>query len=447
MSLPTPTTSKHGIPALSPQQQQQLDAPLVALAQRCNGDLRIIFHAFFSFLHRRTDFYCLHNQLDVQHGNQVQMGFREGDAEKLLLAAFKQFPLRRMPPSNSHSMKRNGPSAPSAATATAMATATAPSSVASNSRKEKGKDPNQNAAIPPHATAKPSNPIIHNQTKVEPKIESDVDASKKASNDADAANVDAKHDDTKEKEQNLDHVRYTKDGNQIPVGNGGTTKQYKWTQTLDEITIALPLPKLKNSNTIRARDLDVQIKRSSISVQFKDDTTTSNAILNGELLDKIKKDDSTWSIEIESGDDSASAPSVLLIILEKTSKRWWNRVLVDESETIDIDLVDKTHTIDNYDEATQGMIRRIIFDEKQERLGLPSSDEIEFEGEFERRHGKDGAGVDASVRESTEKNFPRDKGVKMATSSTLKRADGGELKELPPGVEFIDKHNFPGGNK
>jgi hypothetical protein len=373
------------------------------------------------------------------------MGFREGDAEKLLLAAFKQFPLRRMPPSNSHSMKRNGPSTPS--TATTAATATAPSSVASNSRKEKGKDPNQNAAIPPHATAKPANPIIHNQTKVEPKIESDVDASKKASNDVDAANVDAKHDDTKEKDQNLDHVRYTKDGNQIPVGNGGTTKQYKWTQTLDEITIALPLPKLKNSNTIRARDLDVQIKRSSISVQFKDNTTTSNAILHGELLDQIKKDDSTWSIEIESGDDSATAPSVLLIILEKTSKRWWNRVLVDESETIDIDLVDKTHTIDNYDEATQGMIRRIIFDEKQERLGLPSSDEIEFEGEFERRHGKDGAGVDASVRESTGKNFPRDKGVKMATSSTLKRADGGELKELPLGVEFIDKHNFPGGNK
>ena len=83
--------------------------------------------------------------------------------------------------------------------------------------------------------------------------------------------------------------------------------------------------------------------------------------------------------------------------------------------------MDKTHKISDYDEATQGMIRKILFDQRQERLGLPTSDEIE--------------------------GTQKEKGVKMATSATVKKFDGGELKELPPGVEFIDKHNFPGGKR
>ena len=400
MSLPTPTTSKHDFgPTLSPQQQQQLDAPLIALAQRCNGDLRILFHSFFSFLNRRTDFYCVHNQLDVGQGNKVKMGFQEGDAEKLLLAAFKQFPLRSMPPSTA--MKVNGGKVPAISTSSVKNNA---SNNVSTTHSSDRKNEETNVKEKSNAAPSPTNTKSStNEKKDSEENKSGVD--KKNSTDAAKASVN----------NDEDEDRYAE---QIPVGNGGSTKHYKWTQTLDEITIALPLPvsttnaedgdESKTTRT-RAKDLNVEIKRSSISIQLKNDT--GNHILQGDFLDKIRTDESTWTIE----------SNVLLITLDKMEKRWWNRVLVDEKEMIDIELVDKTHKISDYDEATQGMIRKILFDQRQERLGLPTSDEIE--------------------------GTQKEKGVKMATSATVKKFDGGELKELPPGVEFIDKHNFPGGKR
>ena len=71
MSLPIPSTSGT---ALDPKQLQALDAPLIALTNQCGGDLRRLMFAFFSFLHRRTDFYLVPRQDDVQNG--ATMGFR-----------------------------------------------------------------------------------------------------------------------------------------------------------------------------------------------------------------------------------------------------------------------------------------------------------------------------------------------------------------------------------
>ena len=76
---------------LSPAELQKFEAPLIALANMSGGDLRKLFYAFFSFLNRRTDFYCI-------GGSGGKMGFQEGQAEQILLASFRQFPLRRVGP-------------------------------------------------------------------------------------------------------------------------------------------------------------------------------------------------------------------------------------------------------------------------------------------------------------------------------------------------------------
>jgi hypothetical protein len=99
----------------------------------------------------------------------------------------------------------------------------------------------------------------------------------------------------------------------------------------------------------------------------------------------------------------------MLISIEKMAKTWWNKVLIEESEVIDTDLLDTTHKISDYDQqATQGMIRKILFDQRQERLGLPKSDVIL------RKEGN--------------------------ASNEMEALD---LNNLPAGVEFFDKHNFP----
>lgn len=379
MSLPSPTTSS--IPngnvstadpnTLQQQQKQQqlLDAPLIALTQRCNGDLRLVLHSFFSFLHRRTDFYCVHNSQDVQEGNPVNMGFREGDAEKLLLAAFRQFPLRRMPPM---SQLKNTASSN---------TATDENSQNQTKKKLDG-----------------SNDIKSRDLKDESKTELSENVQRELSNENQSINEKV--------HGGEDEIRYTQDGHQVPVGNGGSTKHYKWTQTLQEVTLAMPLP--TNPNT-RAKDLHVQINPGHVHIRQK---SIDKILLEGELVERIRPDECTWSIE----------SNVMLLTLDKMEKKWWDRIFKEEVEKIDLALVDKTHKISDYDEATQGMIRRIMFDQRQERLGLAKSHTL------------------LSQKEN-QKNIKEDTGL-----GALKDCHGNSIEadSLPSGVEFIDKYNFPG---
>lgn len=328
MSLPFPGTAGGRRPQpLSPKEQDVLDAPLMALAQKSGGDLRQLMYSFFSFLHRRTDFYMVPNDLDVQDNIPLKMGFREGDAEKLLLAAFRQFPLRRMPRmtnANSDAIKTND--------------------------SEKATSKNKDVAAPTEEKSK--------ITTKEQEAGAETQKNEKVSS------ADNPSSDCEEKGNNFkkDAIRYSEDGKQIPVGNGGTclSKGFRWTQTIHESSIAISVPK----NT-RGKDLKVSIKSNNVQVQMKE---SSEILLEGQLKEKIRPDESTWTLE----------DSVLLLTLDKYTKTWWDLVFVDEEkkDTIDTSLIDTKRNISEYDNATQGMIRKILFDQHQERLGLPSSDEI-----------------------------------------------------------------------
>ena len=83
-----------GVAILSPVELLKFEAPLIALANLSGGDPRKLFHAFFAFLHTRTYFYCV---VDGDGGGG-RMGFKEGQAERILLASFRQFPLRKVAP-------------------------------------------------------------------------------------------------------------------------------------------------------------------------------------------------------------------------------------------------------------------------------------------------------------------------------------------------------------
>lgn len=315
MSLPVPTTTSSGsVPsnrnAAAPTYFVDCEGPLLELAQRSQGDIRKLLTAFFSFLHRRTDFYCIHDDDPEDKGSEPHssgMGFREGDAEKLLLASFRQFPLRRIP--------RNRPV--DASNSTEMIVDHVPSIQESPSI----------ASIPP--------------VKKE------------------AATTEG-----------LSAVQYTEEGLQIPVGNGGWTERYQWTQSLEECTVLLVV-----SQGLRAKDLAVSLQPTSISVRAKNiDSFTGNTeeslrrdgiFLEGELSQLIVPSESTWTLE----------SNVLQLSLYKKVKTFWDSVLVGDAK-IDATLVDSRRNVNTYDEATQAQIRKIIFDQQQASKGLPTSDEL-----------------------------------------------------------------------
>jgi N-terminal conserved domain of Nudc./CS domain len=323
MSLPAPPA--YAQIKIDPKMLAAMQAPLVDLAQKSGGDLRKLLFAFFHFLNERTDFYCIPHEDDIG-----TMGFKEGDAEKLLLAAFRQFPLRKLPKKT-------------------VATTAAGSKLEKVKPIETVNEPGTSHT----ASAR------KDKQAVEPKA------------------VLSLHDE--------DAIRLTDEGLQIPVGNGGATPRYRWTQNLDEANLVIAVPK-----DTRGKDLDVTIKVSSISVKMNHALEVASGplvLLEGNLVEPIQTDESTWSLE----------GGCMLLVLQKQKKTWWDTVILGDDK-IDTTLVDSTRKIDSYDEVTQANIRRILFDQRQERLGLKTSDQI-----------------------------MRGKGEKPA------------LPPLPVGVEYIDK--------
>ena len=308
MSFPTPTTSA----SASNNNFEAFEGPLMEMAQRSQGDLRVLLSAFFGFLHRRTDFYVVHDS-----ASNSKMGFAPGNAEKVLLAAFRQYPLRKIkapPPKQEESAAHQPPTETS-------------------------------ASIPKQAEA----------------------TSSKANKDGDSGKSDTTAGSSKKAAvAETSEPRLTEEGLQIPVGNGGSTKLYTWTQNLQECTVLL---NQKLAPTIRGRDLDVTIQPTQLTIASKeplcDDDTDPTIFLQGTLAAAIVPDESTWTLE----------SGVLQVTLYKKIPTFWETIVVGDAK-IDTALVDSRRNIRTYDEATQAQIRKIMFDQQQSSRGLPTSDEL-----------------------------------------------------------------------
>jgi HSP20 family molecular chaperone IbpA len=383
MSLPIPTTRSIQ-QRDDPAKMNAMDAPLIALTNQCNGDLRQLMFAYFSFLNRRTDFYLVPHPEDVQEGLPAKMGFVEGDAEKLLLAAFRQFPLRRIP-------KGADLKASKATKATNSKKSESSTSKSDNLGKKSKKE------ILSNETSSISSSESNNKEKK-------AGSTENVKTDDSTSNDDNNVVENKNIASNMKGIRYNEEGLQIPIGNGGSTPQYKWTQTLDEATVMIGVPK-----TFRGKDFDVSMTPSKLSVKGKKSLPgekTPRTFLKGTLTEKIRVDESTWTLE----------NGVMMLGLNKSAKKFWRTVLTGD-EAIDTELVDSRTHISDYDDATQAQFRKIIFDQTQYHLDLPYSDEI----------------LGKQKNADMIPNLPP--GVECIDKKTLDDS----TTELPPGVEYINK--------
>lgn len=364
MSLPA-TPYSAGAPMLTPAELQKFEAPLIAMANLSGGDLRKLFYAFFSFLNRRTDFYCILPGEDGS-GNGAggrRMGFREGQAEQILLASFRQFPLKKVGPRPT--TKGAGGGKPAVASASAAAAKSPDRARSSAVKKEAPTEPTsetgEKPAGSPAVDAKPKDKIQSNAGNDGKEKAGEADGSLKSS--AEKKKADARG----------DAIRYTDEGKQIPVGNGGSTSRYVWTQTLEEVTVHVPLP-----DGLRGKDLNVKIGANSLSVGLKGGSAASSDAalipLEGTLFAKVRPSESTWTLETTA--DSSRKITTLQLILDKVQKTWWDTVLSGDTPLIDTTMVDSTRHIDTYDDRTQAEIRKIMFDQRQERLGLKTSQQL-----------------------------------------------------------------------
>ncbi|KAF8476058.1 CS domain-containing protein [Kalaharituber pfeilii] len=147
---------------------------------------------------------------------------------------------------------------------------------------------------------------------------------------------------------------------------------YKWRQTIGDVDISVPVPK-----GTRAKDLVVEIKKLKLKVGLKG----QEPIIDGELPKAIQPDESTWTLE-----DLSSVE----IHLEKVNKmEWWAHV-VTSAPKIDVTKIQPENSkLSDLDGETRGMVEKMMYDQRQKEMGLPTSDEqkkLEAFEKFKKMH-------------------------------------------------------------
>jgi hypothetical protein len=363
------------------------DALLLELARR-SGGLEQLLRAVFGFLARRTDLYCV-----IPHEQpSAKLGFRAGVAEAMVLRAFREWPLkdlegrplaadkqpqqhaRRAPsaaaapatPSSIKSPAAAASAAPAAATPAAAAPAAAAPAAAApapgapaTGTKRTPAAPVAGASAAPAAEGDRATPVAAPAAAPasKPSATSKTSTTSKtsATSATEIAQLSAK-------------ASTTERGAQLPVaGNGGVTERYFWQQTLDELSVHLCVPP-----GTAARDVRCEIRAGGVEVAVGGRVLLKGAFPEPE---RVRPADSLWTLEPRT--------ETLVLQLEKTRQTWWDCVVQGEPR-IDTQKVDSSRRIDEYDEATQAQIRKIMFDQRQAQQGLPSSDQLRADEILER---------------------------------------------------------------
>lgn len=153
------------------------------------------------------------------------------------------------------------------------------------------------------------------------------------------------------------------EGEEGPAGNGGKTDKYTWTQTLSEAVVMFDIP-----NTLRGKDLNVDIDVQSLHVQIKG----QDPIVSGELNEKCDSDEATWTIETERGKDTKT----LTLYLPKFNKMgWWKTVMKGDKEIDTKKIVPENSKLEDLDGDTRSTVEKMMYDQRQKKMGKPTSDE------------------------------------------------------------------------
>jgi hypothetical protein len=146
----------------------------------------------------------------------------------------------------------------------------------------------------------------------------------------------------------------------VLIGNGGTTDKYIWTQTLQEAQVNFAVP-----DGTKSRQVDVTITASKLKVGLKG----GPIFAQGELFNKVKVDDSFWTLE---------DGNRICIYLQKENKmEWWKCVIKGDPEIDTKKVQPENSKLGDLDAETRQTVEKMMFDQRQKALGLPTADEMQ----------------------------------------------------------------------
>ncbi|CAM9834229.1 unnamed protein product [Pylaiella littoralis] len=157
-----------------------------------------------------------------------------------------------------------------------------------------------------------------------------------------------------------------------PVGNGGKTENYEWTQTLQELSVVVPVPPGSKS-----RDVVCDISKSSLKVGVKGQPL----LLDGKMYNRVIVDDSFWTLE--------DGKEINIALQKENQMEWWKCVVKGDPEINTSKVQPENSKLSELDGETRKTVEKMMFDQRQKAQGLPTADEMskqEMLGKFMAQH-------------------------------------------------------------
>lgn len=168
---------------------------------------------------------------------------------------------------------------------------------------------------------------------------------------------------SKKKEEDVNQNDKEKENGNLRApnrGNGLDLDNYSWTQTLQEVTVNIQVP-----HGTKSRLVACEIKKNRLKVGLKGQPP----IIDGELFQSVKVDDCFWSIEDQ---------KFISVLLTKQNQMEWWKYLVKGDPEIDTQKVEPENSkLSDLDPETRQTVEKMMFDQRQKSMGLPSSDELQ----------------------------------------------------------------------
>eukprot|EP00928_Gymnodinium_smaydae_P063821 TRINITY_DN47300_c0_g1_i1.p1 TRINITY_DN47300_c0_g1~~TRINITY_DN47300_c0_g1_i1.p1 ORF type:complete len:354 (+),score=134.06 TRINITY_DN47300_c0_g1_i1:77-1063(+) len=177
--------------------------------------------------------------------------------------------------------------------------------------------------------------------------------------DEEAAKIKAEKSKGKtDKEEDGDNEDKDDDKTPPPLGNGGSTDKYTWTQTLSALEVFIPVPP-----GVKAKQIVCDIGTETLKLGIKGEPL----ILNGKLHAKVKPDDCMWTLVDN---------KIVQITFEKfDNMKWWTCVMEGDATIDTKKIVPENSKLSDLDGETRMTVEKMMYDQRQKAAGKPTSDQ------------------------------------------------------------------------